>query len=140
MGLRGPQRKLDSTRGIAQFGPGASVAQDPIRTPPELTRPEKRLFEELVAGNRAAGVSIRGIDGPLYLELARLMLALEEAAGDVRLQLAIGRRLSELRSELNLGPRNRARSGQTDIQPALQPQSPIGRVLALAKARSVGGL
>lgn len=120
MGLRGPQRKLDSTRGIAQFGPGASVVQDPIRTPPGLTRPEKRLFEELVAGNRAAGVSIRGIDGPL--------------------QLAIGRRLSELRSELNLGPRNRARSGQTDIQPALQPQSPIGRVLALAKARSVGGL
>jgi len=135
MGLRGPQRKLDSTRGIAQFGPGAAVVQDPIRTPPGLTRPEKRLFEELVAGNRAAGVSIRGIDAALYLELARLMLALEEAAGDVRLQLAIGRRLSELRSELNLGPRNRARAGQPDVAPAPKPLSPVQKIIALARSR-----
>lgn len=135
MGFRGPQRKLDSTRGITQFGPGASVVQDPIRTPPGLTRPEKRLFEQLVAGNRAAGVSIRGIDGPLYLELARLMLALEEAAGDVRLQLAIGRRLSELRSELNLGPRNRARSGQPDVAPTAKPVSQVQRILELARTR-----
>jgi hypothetical protein len=44
MGLRGPQRKLDFNRGIAQFGPGAAVLQEQLRTPPGLTRPEKRLF------------------------------------------------------------------------------------------------
>ena len=64
IGRRGPQRRLHSTQRNAQLGPGVTVAQEPRCSPSGLTRPEKQWFEQRLAGNRAAGVSIRGMDTP----------------------------------------------------------------------------
>jgi hypothetical protein len=135
MGLRGPKRELDSRRGAAEFGPRAQVVQEQLPTPDDLTAAEARLFRQLVAENRAAGVSIRAIDGHQYVELARLMVQLDELRADVRLALAVSRRISDLRSELGMGPRARYRAGQPDVEPRPVEPSPVARILALAKAR-----
>lgn len=135
MGLRGPKRELDSRRGAAEFGPGAQAVQEQLPAPDELTAAEARLFQRLVAENTAAGVSVRLVDRHQYAELCRLMIQLEATREDVRLALAVSRRISDLRAELGMGPRARYRAGQPDVEPRPVTPSPVAQVLALAKAR-----
>lgn len=138
MGLRGPRRALDSRRGSLEFGQGAAIVQEAIEPPAGLSRQEARLFRVLVLENTAAGVSVRGVDRHQYAELCRLMVQLGTLQDDVRLALAISRRISDLRAELGIGPRARYRAGQPDVQPAPKAPSKVQQILALAKARAGG--
>lgn len=135
MGLRGPRRALDSRRGSLEFGQGAAIVQEAIEPPAGLSRQEARLFRQLVAENMAAGVSVRLVDRHQYAELCRLMGQLSTLQQDVRLALAVSRRISDIRAELGMGPRARYRAGQPDVQPAPKEPSKLQRVLAMAKAR-----
>jgi len=137
MGLRGPRRALDSRRGSVEFGQGAAIVQEAIEPPAGLNRQEARLFRQLVAENVAAGVAVRLVDRHQYRELSRLMIQLEATQEDVRLALAVSRRISDLRAELGMGPRARYRAGQADVQTAPKAPSKVQKILALAKARGV---
>lgn len=114
MGARGFQTQPDSKRGRVENG---GVIPDPIQEslecPSWLKGPARKEFAKLVELNRAAGVAIRQIDADLYAELADLVLE-RRGIKDTREKLAIGRQIDELRSALNIGPRNRQRAGIKD--------------------------
>lgn len=116
MGLRGVQRRPDSQRGKAENG---GVVPEPIQE--DITAPTwckgKVLteFKRLVAQNRAAGVAIRQVDADQYGELADAMVE-RQNENDGRTKLAWGRQIDELRSQLNIGPRNRQRAGIKDTR------------------------
>lgn len=134
MGLRGPQPRPDSTRSLmASGGVVVEPIQEDVRPPSWLAKPARRLFARLVDQNRRAGVSIRVVDAEQYADLAEAMIRHQEAT-DNREWLAIGRRIDELRSQLNIGPRNRARAGVRDTRKPAE-KSLTAKVLELAKAK-----
>ena len=116
MGLRGIQRQPESRRGAIENG---GVIPEPIQediTPPAWCKADRlKLFRKLVSENRAAGVAIRQVDADQYAELADAMLS-RIAEKDGRTKLAWGRQIDELRSQLNIGPRNRQRAGIKDTK------------------------
>lgn len=114
MGLRGFQTQPDSKRGrVENGGIIPEPVQEALECPAWLKGSARKEFSKLVELNRAAGVAIRQIDADLYAELADLVLVRRETS-DVRDKLAIGRQIDELRSALNIGPRNRQRAGIKD--------------------------
>lgn len=134
MGLRGFQRQPDSRRGAIENG---GVVPDPIQE--DITAPAwckgstRRQFDKLVAENRAAGVAIRQVDADQYAELADAMIQRQNET-DGRTKLAWGRQIDELRSQLNIGPRNRQRAGIKDTKkPAAM--SPALAFIARAQAK-----
>ena len=114
MGARGFQPRPDSKRGTVANG---GIIPEPIQediTPPAWCKSERlKLFQKLVAENRAAGVAIRQVDADQYAELADAMIERRNES-DGRTKLAWGRQIDELRSQLNIGPRNRQRAGIRD--------------------------
>ena len=116
MGARGFQTKPDSRRGAIENG---GVTPEPIQeqiTPPSWCKADRlKLFQKLVADNRAAGVAIRQVDADQYAELADAMIERRNES-DGRTKLAWGRQIDELRSQLNIGPRNRQRAGIKDTK------------------------
>ena len=116
MGLRGVQRQPDSQRGRAENG---GIIPEPIQeqiAPPAWCKADRlKLFQKLVADNRAAGVAIRQVDADQYAELADAMIERRNES-DGRTKLAWGRQIDELRSQLNIGPRNRQRAGIKDTK------------------------
>jgi len=134
MGLRGLQRQPDSRRGAIENG---GVIPDPIQediTAPSWCKgPTLRQFQKLVAENRAAGVAIRQVDADQYAELADAMLQRQKEE-DGRTKLAWGRQIDELRSQLNIGPRNRQRAGIKDTKKA-SAMSPALAFIARAQSK-----
>lgn len=133
MGLRGIQRQPDSRRGAIENG---GVIPEPIQediTPPAWCKADRlKLFRKLVSENRAAGVAIRQVDADQYAELADAMLS-RIAETDGRTKLAWGRQIDELRSQLNIGPRNRQRAGIKDTK---KPTATHPQLALIARARS----
>jgi len=115
MPFTGPHRRPDSRRGLKENG---GVIPEPIQediTPPAWCKSDRlKLFQKLVAENRAAGVAIRQVDADQYAELADAMIERRNES-DGRTKLAWGRQIDELRSQLNIGPRNRQRAGIKDV-------------------------
>jgi hypothetical protein len=125
MGLRGPAPKPENKR------PEYHVFQEDIAPPPGTPAKTRKLFERLVAENRAANVSIRQVDAQLYADLADLMLR-RDSTDDDQLFLAYGRQISNIRALLCIGPRNRVRAG-VPAKVEKKTESPALRILALAK-------
>ena len=116
MALRGLQQNPDSRRGkIANRGPATETIQDVI-VAPKLDAARRKLFLRLVAENRAAGVAIRQIDADFYADLADCMIRSAEATDELYLRWV--KHINDLRSALNMGPRNRQRAGISDKQKA----------------------
>ena len=135
MGMRGPQRRPDSERGIAENGGVVcEPIQETIEAPAHLSRAGKKEFARLVEQNRAAGVSIRSIDADQYADLAEAILRRRQT-DDHREWMAFGRQIDELRSQLNMGPRNRARAGIRDLKKPSS-KSITAKVLELARKQS----
>lgn len=137
MGLRGIQRQPDSRRGSIENG---GVIPEPIQediTPPAWCKNDRlRLFRKLVSENRAAGVAIRQVDADQYAELADAMLS-RIAETDGRTKLAWGRQIDELRSQLNIGPRNRQRAGIKDTR---KPTASSPTLAFIQRAKSSGNM
>jgi hypothetical protein len=93
-----------------------------------------KQFHRLVFQNRAAGVAIRQVDSDQYAELADAM-AERAKESDGRVKQAWTRVIAELRSELNIGPRNRARAGVKDVRKPTA-VSPTAGYIQRAKAVS----
>ncbi|MCG3778038.1 MAG: hypothetical protein JW388_0744 [Nitrospira sp.] len=116
MALRGPQQAPDSRRGlVANRGAATEIIQDEI-TAPKMDAARRKIFLRLVAENRAAGVAIRQIDADFYSDLADCMIRSAEATDELYLRWV--KHINDLRSALNMGPRNRQRAGIRDTQPA----------------------
>jgi hypothetical protein len=134
MGARGFQPRPDSKRGIVANG---GVIPEPIQedvTPPTWCKSDRlKLFQKLVAENRAAGVAIRQVDADQYAELADAMIERRNET-DGRTKLAWGRQIDELRSQLNIGPRNRQRAGIKDTRKPTAINPPLA-IIARAKQR-----
>jgi hypothetical protein len=134
MGARGFQPRPDSKRGIVANG---GVIPEPIQedvTPPTWCKSDRlKLFQKLVAENRAAGVAIRQVDADQYAELADAMIERRNET-DGRTKLAWGRQIDELRSQLNIGPRNRQRAGIKDTRKPTA-INPTLAIIARAKQR-----
>ena len=128
MGLRGPAPRPENMKAPYE------LIQEDIAPPPGTPAKVRKVFERLVAENRAANVSIRQVDAQLYADLATLLLK-RESTDDDRLYLAIGRQISDLRAQLAIGPKNRWRAG-VPAKIEAKTQSTIGRVLELAKKRT----
>ncbi len=116
MGARGFQTRPDSKRGVAENG---GVIPEPIQEsidPPAWCKgPALKEFHRLVDQNRRAGVPIRQIDADQYAELADAMIRHrnEDDAGE---RFRLFKQITEYRSALNMGPRNRQRAGIKDTQ------------------------
>ena len=107
--------KPDSKRGkVANKGIIPAPIQESIDAPAWLNECQVLEFWRLVDLNRAAGVPIRRVDAELYADLADVMGRCREASDELYLKLA--KQVNELRSALNMGPRNRARAGVRDTQ------------------------
>lgn len=134
MGARGFQPRPDSKRGTVANG---GVIPEPIQeqiTPPVWCKSDRlKLFQKLVAENRAAGVAIRQVDNDQYAELADAMIERRNET-DGRTKLAWGRQIDELRSQLNIGPRNRQRAGIKDTRKPTA-VNPTLAIIARAKQR-----
>jgi len=134
MGARGFQARPDSRRGTVANG---GVIPEPIQediTPPVWCKSDQlKLFHKLVAENRAAGVAIRQVDADQYAELADAMIERRNET-DGRTKLAWGRQIDELRSQLNIGPRNRQRAGIKDTRKPTA-INPTLAIIARAKQR-----
>lgn len=128
MGLRGPAPKPEKQR------PEYHLFQEAISPPPGTGVKVRKIFERLVAENRAANVSIRQVDAQLYADLATLLLK-RDSTDDDRHYLALQRQINDIRSLLCMGPRNRVRAG-VPAKIEAKTQSTIGRVLELAKKRT----
>lgn len=114
MGQRGPLRQPDSRRGLIETGgKTADPIQEEIICPDWVKGKARREFSRLVEQNRAAGVAIRLVDADQYAELADAIVARQEEK-DPRIKISWSRQISELRSQLNIGPRNRRRVGIRD--------------------------
>ena len=133
MGLRGFQPRPDSKRGAVENG---GIIPEPIQediTPPAWCKADRlKLFKRLVAENRSAGVAIRQIDADQYAELADAMLS-RQVETDGRTKLAWGRQIDELRSQLNIGPRNRQRAGIKDTR---KPTTESAALALIKRAKS----
>ena len=134
MGARGFQPRPDSKRGTVENG---GIIPEPIQeaiTPPAWCKADRlKLFQKLVAENRAAGVAIRQVDADQYAELADAMIERRNET-DGRTKLAWGRQIDELRSQLNIGPRNRQRAGIKDTRKPTA-INPTLAIIARAKQR-----
>ena len=116
MGARGFQPKPDSRRGtIANGGVIPEPIQEDITAPPWCKGEPLAEFKRLVAQNRAAGVAIRQVDADQYAELADAMVERQNES-DGRTKMSWARIIDELRSQLNIGPRNRQRAGIKDTR------------------------
>lgn len=116
MAQRGFQQKPDSRRGaIVNGGVIPEPIQEDIAPPVWLKGAALKEFHRLVSLNRAAGVAIRQVDADQYAELADAMIE-RQSEGDGRIKQAWVRVISDLRSELNIGPRNRQRAGIKDTR------------------------
>jgi len=137
MGARGFQPKPDSRRGaIANGGVIPEPIQEDITAPPWCKDKVLAEFKRLVAQNRAAGVAIRQVDADQYAELADAMVERQNES-DSRTKLAWGRQIDELRSQLNIGPRNRQRAGIKDTRKPTA-LSPTLALIERAKQRNGG--
>lgn len=125
MGLRGPAPRPENVK------PPYEVVQEDITPPPGTPAKVRKIFERLVAENRASNVSIRQIDAGLYADLATLLVK-RESVEDDRTYLAIGRQISDLRAQLAMGPKNRLRAG-VPSKVEKKTETPALRILALAK-------
>jgi ribosome-associated translation inhibitor RaiA len=131
MAQRGLQRKPDSRRGlVANGGVIPEPIQEEITAPAGLPDHVLRLFDRLVRQNRAAGVSIRQVDADLYADLAGCMIRAADAADDMFLKL--GKQINELRSQLNMGPRNRQRAGIKDTK---KPEAKSAQLAIIDRAK-----
>jgi hypothetical protein len=108
MGARGFQPRIDPAKEV-------QLIQEEITPPPGLNAKAKKLFSRLVDQNRRSNVSILQVDSEQYADLANAMLR-RDAVTDNREWLAIQREIDELRAQLNMGPRNRARAGVRDVK------------------------
>jgi hypothetical protein len=137
MGARGFQPRPDSKRGTVANG---GVIPEPIQediTPPTWCKSDRlKLFQKLVAENRAAGVAIRQVDADQYAELADAMIERRNET-DGRTKLAWGRQIDELRSQLNIGPRNRQRAGIKDTR---RPTAINPTLAIIARAKQRGNM
>jgi hypothetical protein len=127
MGARGFQPRIDPAKEV-------QLIQEEITPPPGLTPKAKKLFARLVDQNRRSNVSILQVDSEQYADLANAMLR-RDAVTDNREWLAIQREIDELRAQLNMGPRNRARAGVRDVKKE-KAKSAAATVLELAKQRA----
>ena len=131
MALRGLQQAPDSKRGrVANKGEIPVAIQETIEAPLWLTEDRLHEFWRMVDLNRAAGVAIRRVDADIYADLADCMVRQREADGDQYLRIA--RQINDLRAQLNMGPRNRARAGVHDKQApkAVNPMAALIRMPA----------
>lgn len=135
MGARGPLRRLDSRRGAAEYGTGARHIQDELTPPPGMPAPVRKIFTQLVDANRAAGVPMRQVDAAIYADLADAMIRRDAAREDMRLWLALSRRVADLRGELLIGPSARARAGVKDVTGEGKPLTRIQQIIELARSR-----
>ena len=134
MALRGFEQRPDSKRGkVANKGEIPEPIQDSIDPPSWLVEPDLAEFWQLVNLNRAAGVAIRRVDAELYADLATVMGRMRECSDELYLKLA--KQVNELRSALNVGPRNRARAGVRDTQ---KPKA-VNPMAALIRMPSASG-
>ena len=78
-------------------------------------------------------MAIRQVDADQYAELADAMIERRNET-DGRTKLAWGRQIDELRSQLNIGPRNRQRAGIKDIRKPTA-VNPTLAIIARAKQR-----
>jgi len=108
MGARGFQPRIDPAKEV-------QLIQEEIVPPPGLNAKAKKLFARLVDQNRRSNVSILQVDSEQYADLVNAMLR-RDSATDNREWLAIQREIDELRAQLNMGPRNRARAGVRDVK------------------------
>jgi hypothetical protein len=127
MGARGFQPRIDPAKEV-------QLIQEEIVPPPGLNAKAKKLFARLVDQNRRSNVSILQVDSEQYADLANAMLR-RDAATDNREWLALQREIDELRAQLNMGPRNRARAGVRDVKKQ-EIKSAAAKVLELAKQRA----
>lgn len=134
MGLRGVQRQPDSRRGLIENG---GVIPEPIQEdiqPPAYCKADRlKLFRKLVSENRAAGVAIRQVDADQYAELADAMIELRNET-DARVKQAWFRQIADLRSELNIGPRNRQRAG---IKDTVKPKAASPTLAIINQAKGI---
>jgi hypothetical protein len=127
MGARGFQPRIDPVKEV-------QLIQEEIVPPPGLSAKAKKLFARLVDQNRRSNVSILQVDSEQYADLANAMIR-RDAVTDNREWLAIQREIDELRAQLNMGPRNRARAGVRDVKKQAA-KSAAATVLELAKQRA----
>lgn len=125
MGLRGPLPRPENVKVVEP------LVQEDIRPPKRLKAAERRIFLELVADNRAAGVPIRKADAALYADLASVTVRCEDASTDHD-YLAYQRLMDSLRQQLCIGPRARARAN-IKAPAKTEAKSGMAAVLALAK-------
>lgn len=95
----------------------------------------RKIFEQLVDANRAAGVPMRQVDAAIYADLADAMIRRDAAGEDTRLWLSLSRCIAALRSDLLMGPSARGRAGVRDVEPSATPLSPVQKIIALARSR-----
>jgi hypothetical protein len=126
MGLRGP---LPRVQPIKQ----ALIVQEVMTPPAGLSPEELHIFDCLVDENRAAGVPQRQVDASLYADLASATVR-RALADDDRVWLALTRQIEEIRGQLCMGPRSRARAGLKDTAAPVA-VSAMARVLELAKSQ-----
>ena len=135
MGARGPLRRLDSRRGAAEYGTGARPIQDELAPPPGMPAPVRKIFTQLVDATRRAGVPMRQVDAAIYADLADAMIRRDAAGEDMRLWLALSRRVADLRGELLIGPSARSRAGVKDATGEGKPLTRIQQIIELARSR-----
>ena len=135
MAVRGFQQQPGSRRFDVENRAGLpEPIQEQLTPPPGCKGAAKKEFLRLVEQNRAAGVAIRQIDADIYAELAAATGEREEEV-DPQRRLAWGRQINELRSQLNMGPRNRARAGVKDTRRAtVAPSSTLGFIVRAKSA------
>lgn len=79
MGLRGPLRDADSTRGARQARSQVAALPTVMPDPPVWLNPdEKKLFRTLVEDAIAANGPVLRVDALVFANIARLQLALQK--------------------------------------------------------------
>lgn len=132
MGLRGPLRDKESTRGRKELVPTyalASVIPDP---PSWLNPEEKKLFKSLVEDAVAANGSVLKVDAIVFGNIARLQLALQNER-HAKTQAQIMRTLLPWVQAAGMTAVGRARLGVKQEQ---KKQSPTSRLLEMVRRPS----
>jgi hypothetical protein len=134
MGARGFQTRPDSKRGSVENG-GAipEPIQEPLDPPVWCKGAALKEFHRLVDQNRRAGVPIRQIDADQYAELAEATRRWR-VEDDESARFRLFKQMTEYRSGLNMGPRNRQRAG---IKDTTKPKTQSATLAIIEKSRKL---
>jgi hypothetical protein len=124
MGLRGPLRDPNSTRGIVENHRNpVEVVQERIQPPSWLKPKPKLFFIDVIDRQIAAGVGVRLADAETYARYADYSIRFRTAR-DVDTSTKLQRELSKLEAQLSIGEKERKRLGlkvkKSDTNPMAQ--------------------